>query len=59
MLEDPKQPGTATVTYAAGLDPTADYDEVRHAVGGDDFVERIPLTMIAEAECARTGDPVQ
>lgn len=49
MLEDPNRPGTATVTYAAGLDPNADYDDVRDAVGGDDFVERIPLSMIANA----------
>jgi hypothetical protein len=35
--------GRLPVAYAKGLGKDADYDVVRDAVGGDDFVEKIPL----------------
>jgi len=37
------------VVYAEGLGPDADYDTIRDAVGGDDFVEGLPLPTVMEA----------
>jgi Protein of unknown function (DUF3085) len=44
LLKDPKDPNSmAQVVYAKGFGPDADHDHVRHALGGDDFVECLKL----------------
>ena len=41
------------VVYAKGLGKDADYDDIAHAAGGDDFAESLPLSMFDQAMAER------
>ena len=50
-LERPDRPESSKVVYAEGCNPNTDddwYDEAHCLVGGDDFVEMIPLASLEQ-----------
>lgn len=55
MLPDAARPGRSLVLYAEGLGATADYELVREAVGGDDFAERLPISLLRGVIAERPG----
>ncbi len=55
MQVDPAHGTRSVVAYAKGLDPSAGYDVIRAAVGGDDFAERIQVAAIREAIASARG----
>lgn len=51
-LSDPDREGRAKVVHAKGTNPTTDedhYETARALVGGDDFVEHLPLEAFDDA----------